>query len=179
MKVAECFWLNPANEHDRRVRQLTIIIGTVVASVITFGMILNVRETFQIGSWFLLVPFGLMLSLNILYFIIETEKIRGVIGLISSPIQATILMGLGLYKFFVIFWMKPVFILISVVFTLDEILIVIESMNPECFKTVAVPWTRDIIVVFLRGWDKINEWRGGPPVERETGKSITSLCSGN
>ena len=157
------------------VKVVTISVAAVFTLIMNVALVYKVRKTFQAQAWILYIPFAVVMILNILYFIKSKPKIKGVISMISIPIQVTFIVAFFLYKFFVIFAMRPQFIFISVVFTLDEILIIVESMCPACFKTIPYPWIADLSITLLRGWDKINEWRGGPPVDRQGGAQITGM----
>ena len=77
--------------------------------------------------WVALVPFAICAAVSILYLVKGGSKVRGIIALLTIPLQMIILWSLVFNKI-LIFYAKYEFNFLNALFSLNEILIVIELL---------------------------------------------------
>lgn len=103
-------------------------------------------------AWWVIVPFGFCLYFNVMYFWHTTNLARGIFALVTTPLQ-TIIVWSFFFNKIIVFWMRPEFIVISLVFTFNEVMILLEAFYWK--ETPEVEWTSDLPSVLAVAWEKI------------------------
>ena len=114
-------------------------------------MFIPITQYLQASMWITLIPFTICTTLSILYLVKGTNKTWGIIALVTVPLQMIILWSLIFNKFVLICYAKTEFNILNSLFTVNEILIVLEGViTYKAWENVK--WTMDIDRILKEVW---------------------------
>jgi hypothetical protein len=138
------------------------LIGSLVLFVGSVGLYTWMTK-FSTALAITLAPFTIAMGLSTLFYCYRGDNSFG-LPLLLSTLVWTVVVWSFLVNKAVVFWASPFMICIAMMFTLHEILLILEYCC--CPDRPVRPWTTDLKLVILRSGDKIREWQGEPPVQR-------------
>ena len=129
----------------------TVLVAGLVSFIAALLMFFGVGKSMERVAWWTVIPFIVCGYFSFMHFYYEQHFERGLFSLVSVPLQTVIVWSFFFNKI-IVFWVRPEFILISLAFTLDEIMILVEAFILKDHPDNEVEWTSDLPVVLLSGW---------------------------
>jgi len=132
-----------------------IALASVLSLTVVILLFFTIGRSLQVVSWWVVVPFVFCIYMNVMYFLKEASLTKGIFALLTIPLQ-TIIVWSFFFNKIIVFWVRPQFIIVSLVFSFNEVMILLEAFYWK--ETPEVSWTSDLPYVLMGAWEKLQHW---------------------